>query len=114
MNPESPGQGILYVVGLGPGSPGLLTPDAAAAIEAADTVIGYHGYLELVAPRLGGKAVVGRDLGLEVERAGLALDLAEKGHTVALVSSGDAGVYGMGGVACELAAGRGSAAEVVL
>jgi len=114
MNAPGTDQGTLYVVGLGPGSAGLLTPDAAAAIESADTVVGYHGYLDLIAPLLTGKAVVGRDLGLEVERAGVALDLAERGQTVALVSSGDAGVYGMGGVAWELAAGRGSEVEIVL
>jgi len=114
MSTFSPGPGTLHVVGLGPGAPGLLTPAAAAAIDAADTVVGYHGYLELVADRLGGKTVVGSGLGMEVERAAAALDLAERGHTVALVSSGDAGIYGMGGVACELAAGRDSPARVVL
>jgi precorrin-3B C17-methyltransferase len=114
MNSARPENGTLHVVGLGPGSRGLLTPAAAAAIAAADTVVGYHGYLELIADLLAGKTVVGRDLGLEVERAEVALDLAERGHVVALVSSGDAGVYGMGGVAWELAAARGSEAEIVL
>lgn len=108
------GRGTLHVVGLGPGSPGLLTPDASAAISGADTVVGYHGYLDRIAPLLADKTVIGRDLGLEVERAAVALDLAEQGHQVALVSSGDAGVYGMGGVAWELAADRGSTAEIVL
>ncbi len=106
--------GILYVVGLGPGSAGLLTPDAASAIDAADTVVGYHGYLDLIGSRLTDKTVIGRDLGLEVERAEVALDLAERGHVVALVSSGDAGIYGMGGVAWEVAAGRFSTIEIVL
>lgn len=114
MNRDRPGTGMLYVVGLGPGSAGALTPDASAAIEAADTVVGYHGYLDLIAERLRGKMVGGRDLGLEIERAGVALDLAEAGQVVALVSSGDAGVYGMGGVAWELSADRGSVVEIVL
>ncbi|GAC1471224.1 MAG: precorrin-3B C(17)-methyltransferase [Isosphaeraceae bacterium] len=105
---------MLSIVGLGPGSPGLLTPDAAEAIDRADTVVGYHGYLELIADRLSGKTVVGRDLGTEVERAGTALALAEAGHVVALVSSGDAGIYGMGGVAWELSAGKGSGVEIVV
>ncbi len=114
MNDDRPTRGVLYVVGLGPGSDGLLTPDAAKALEEADTVVGYRGYLDPIAPRLAGKAVVGRELGQEVERAREALRLAERGHSVALVSSGDAGVYGMGGVACELAAREGTTAEVVI
>src|SRR4051794_10157857 len=96
--------GTLFVVGIGPGSPGLLTPDASAAIEAADVVVGYRGYLDLIADRLEGKTVVGRELGEEVERARTALAMAGQGRTVALVSSGDAGIYGMGGVAWELVA----------
>src|SRR4051794_40631489 len=107
-------RGLLSIVGLGPGSPGLLTPDAAAALDAAEAVVGYRGYLDLIADRIEGKTVVGRELGEEVDRARAALDLAERGTTVALVSSGDAGVYGMGGVACELAAERGTSAEIVV
>src|SRR5215210_4867481 len=113
MPSDDRGPGTLFVVGLGPGPPGLLTPDASAAIDAAETVVGYRGYLDLIAPRLEGKTVVGRELGEEVERARLALELAEGGRTVALVSSGDAGIYGMGGVAWELAAGREARAEIV-
>jgi precorrin-3B C17-methyltransferase len=104
MDRESSSAGTLYVVGLGPGAPELLTPAAAAALEAADTVVGYRGYLEQIAGRLAGKAVIGRELGQEVERARAALRCAGEGHAVALVSSGDAGIYGMAGVVCELAA----------
>lgn len=104
--------GTLLIVGLGPGSPGLLAPDAARAIEAAEVVVGYRGYLDLIADRLEGKELVGRELGEEVERARLALELAGSGRVVALVSSGDAGVYGMGGVAFELAA-RGGLLEAL-
>jgi len=107
-------RGILYVVGLGPGSPGLLTPDAAMALEAADAVVGYGGYLDLIDGHLDGKEVVRRALGEEEERAREALERAEAGRIVALVSSGDAGVYGMAGVAWELAVSRGSAAEIVV
>jgi precorrin-3B C17-methyltransferase len=115
MNLEAHGSaGILYIVGLGPGSPGLLTPEAAAALEAADTVVGYRGYLDLIDARLAGKTVVGRELGEEVARARAALELAEAGRTVALVSSGDAGIYGMGGVAWELAAQAGTDVEIVV
>jgi len=111
---QNPRRGTLFVVGLGPGSPGLLTPDASAAIAAAGAVVGYRPYLDQIADHLGGKEVFGRELGQEVERAGLALDLAESGQVVALVSSGDAGVYGMGGVVFELAAHRQSGVELVV
>ncbi len=111
---DEPPRGILYVVGLGPGSAGLITPDACSAIDRAEVVVGYRLYLDLIADRLAGKELVGRDLGEEVERAELALNLAESGRAVALVSSGDAGVYGMGGVAMELAATRESPAEIVV
>jgi precorrin-3B C17-methyltransferase len=103
---------MLYVVGLGPGAPELLTPAASAALDAADTVVGYRGYLDQIADRLDGKTVIGRELGQEVERARVALERAEQGHTVALVSSGDAGIYGMGGVAWELAAGQRTPVEI--
>jgi precorrin-3B C17-methyltransferase len=114
MTRSRPEPGTLYLIGLGPGSPGLLTGDALAALNAVDTVVGYHGYLELIAPRLAGKEVIGRDLGMEVERARLALERAGQGHTVALVSSGDAGVYGMGGVVWELQAEFERPPEVVV
>jgi precorrin-3B C17-methyltransferase len=106
MKREPSKAGKLFVVGLGPGSPGVLTPDASRAIESSDSVVGYRYYLDLIADRLAGKEVFGRELGEEVERGRLALDLADEGRTVALISSGDAGIYGMGGVACELAAER--------
>ncbi len=114
MSTTAPRPGTLFVVGLGPGSPDLLTPEAAAALDAADTVVGYLGYLDLIAYRLDGKTVVGRELGQEVERARTALQRAEEGHTVALVSSGDAGVYGMGGLVWELAARQENSAEIVI
>ncbi len=106
--------GTLFVVGLGPGAPGLLAPDAAEAIGRAEVVVGYQGYLDQIEDRLAGKTLLGRPLGEEVERAQLALESAGRGHTVALVSSGDAGVYGMGGVVHELAAQNGHAVEIVV
>ncbi|MDR3637201.1 MAG: precorrin-3B C(17)-methyltransferase [Isosphaeraceae bacterium] len=114
MDDQQRNSGTLFIVGLGPGAPGLLAPDAAAAIDRADAVVGYQGYLDQIADRLEGKALFGRALGEEVERARLALGLAHEGRQVALVSSGDAGIYGMGGVAFELAAERGTDVEIVV
>ena len=90
-------RGTSIVVGLGPGSPGLLTPDAAAAIDAADTVVGYHGYLDLIADRLAGKDGHRPRPRAGGRARGAALDLAEPGKVVALVSSGDAGRLRHGG-----------------
>ncbi|MHB1399766.1 MAG: cobyric acid synthase [Trichloromonadaceae bacterium] len=93
----------LYVVGIGPGGAEHITPAAAAAIAAAAVVVGYATYLELIPELLVGKEVVSSGMMKEVERCRQALELAAAGRTVALVSSGDAGVYGMAGLALELA-----------
>ncbi len=104
--------GRLTVVGLGPGAPEELTERARRVLQAADVVVGYHGYLDLIRPWLGPKAYHGSPIGEEVERCLLALDLARRGQHVALVSSGDAGIYGMAGPVFELLAAAGSATEV--
>ncbi len=86
--------GSLRVVGLGPGAAGLLAPDAVAALEAADELFGYAPYLERVATRPG-QRLHASDNREEMERARLALGLAAAGARVAIVSSGDAGVFAM-------------------
>jgi adenosylcobyric acid synthase len=92
----------LYVVGLGPGNLKNMTFEAREAIESADTVVGYKTYLDLIKPLLSNKEVVSSGMTKEVERCREALQLAAEGRTVALVSSGDAGVYGMAGLVLEL------------
>jgi len=92
----------LYVVGLGPGNLKNMTYEAREAIDASDTVVGYQTYLDLIEPLLVGKAVISSGMTKEVERCREALRLAAEGRTVALVSSGDAGVYGMAGLVLEL------------
>lgn len=87
--------GRLFVVGLGPGDPSLLTGQAHAALEAAEVVVGYRAYLDQAATLLAGKHLEPGELGAEVERAERAVALAAAGSSVALVSSGDAGIYGM-------------------
>ncbi len=95
--------GKLYVVGIGPGGSEHITPAALQAIAAAQVVVGYKTYLDLIPQCLAGKEVVSSGMRQEVERCRQALELAATGRTVALISSGDAGIYGMAGLVLELA-----------
>uniref|UniRef100_A0A831XE89 Cobyric acid synthase n=1 Tax=Geobacter metallireducens TaxID=28232 RepID=A0A831XE89_GEOME len=104
----------LYVVGIGPGDLDHMTFQANEALDAADAVVGYRTYLELIAPLIAGKEIVSSGMMKEVERCREALELAASGKTVALVSSGDAGIYGMAGLALELAAEMAAPPEIVV
>jgi adenosylcobyric acid synthase len=95
--------GKLFVVGIGPGGSEHITPAALQAIEAAQVVVGYKTYLDLIPQCLTGKEVVSSGMRQEVERCRQALELVATGRTVALISSGDAGIYGMAGLVLELA-----------
>ncbi len=96
-------RGQLALVGLGPGPAAWRTPEAEALLADAEDWVGYRGYLELLGPRAGGEpARHGFGLGEETARARAALDLAGAGRRVALISSGDAGIYGMATLVCEL------------
>jgi precorrin-2 C20-methyltransferase/precorrin-3B C17-methyltransferase len=99
--PGSPGR--LWVVGLGPGDARLLTPQAEGALRAAEIIVGYGAYLEALKPLGLGGELRASPIGAEAERASLALQLAASGKRVALVSSGDAGVYGMASLVLETA-----------
>ena len=94
-------------MGIGPGSLEHLTPAAQAALQDADSVVGYRLYIEQVRSLLPGKDLVAMELGQELERATKAVELAFSGHCVALVSSGDAGIYGMAGPLFQVLAERG-------
>jgi precorrin-2 C20-methyltransferase/precorrin-3B C17-methyltransferase len=102
---ETTGVGKLWVVGLGPGDPGLLTRQALEVLQSAEVVVGYEGYLQLLAPLGLSAELRGSPIGAEAQRAGQALELAREGRRVALVSSGDAGVYGMASLVVETAEG---------
>ena len=86
---------------LGPGDSDHLTPAAEKAIMNSELVVGYRTYVELIRPILGDQKIVATGMRQELDRVTLALDEARKGKTVALVSSGDAGVYGMAGLVLE-------------
>ena len=88
----------LTVIGLGPGDAALLAPMARQALADARVVAGYGTYLDLVEPELlAGKDIVESGMMREMERVQAALDAARSGKDTVLVSSGDAGVYGMAG-----------------
>ena len=93
----------IYVVGIGPGNEEFMTPEARIAIEESDVVVGYTLYVELGKELCEGKIVQSTSMKKEVDRCKIALDYALQGKTVAFVCSGDAGVYGMAGVMCEVA-----------
>lgn len=93
------------VVGLGPGDVSLRTPAATAVVRHADSVVGYGPYVDQCADLLRPhQNVVRSPIGAEIQRAQLALDLAATGQSVALVCSGDAGVFAMASPLLELAA----------
>jgi cobalt-precorrin 5A hydrolase/precorrin-3B C17-methyltransferase len=99
------GRGQVTVVGIGPGTQGWRTPAADRAIAAATDLVAYDLYLDLLGPRSPDQTHHRFPLGAEEERVRAALDLAAKGRRVALVSSGDAGIYGMASLLFELVAG---------
>ena len=94
----------LYVVGIGPGKFEGMTHEAARALEASDVIVGYTVYVDLVKAHFPNKTFLTTPMRREVERVELALAEAAQDKTVAMVCSGDPGVYGMSGLCEELAA----------
>jgi precorrin-2 C20-methyltransferase/precorrin-3B C17-methyltransferase len=110
---DRPGQatGRVDVVGLGPAGRDWLTPQAMAVLAAADDIVGYAPYVDRVPPNPRQQRH-GSDNRVEAERAEFALDLARQGRRVAVVSSGDPGVFAMASVVLEAAASHERFAEV--
>ena len=94
----------LYCIGIGPGGAEQMTSRAVCALEECDCVAGYGLYLDLIQELLDGKTRIQTGMTREVDRCTAARDAAKDGHTVAVVSSGDAGVYGMAGLLLEVCA----------
>lgn len=117
MTPGKSQKGILFLVGIGPGDHRDMTPRAIAVLRNCDVVVGYRRYLELLEPFIAGKEVISSGMTREIERCSRAIAAACRGQKVALISSGDPGVYGMAGLALEIAAkkkiGRRLAIEIV-
>ncbi len=95
--------GCVHVVGLGPGDAAGMTARAAETLASADIIVGYTGYVALLGDLIAGKDVISTPMRREVDRCRMALERAAAGADVALVCSGDAGVYGMAGLVLELA-----------
>ena len=93
----------LYVVGIGPGKFEGMTHEAARVLGESDVIVGYTVYVDLVRDHFPDKTFLTTPMRREVERVELALQEAASGKTVAMVCSGDAGVYGMSGLCEELA-----------
>jgi precorrin-3B C17-methyltransferase len=93
----------LHLVGLGPGAGGLLTPDAAAALDASEVIAGYGAYLDLLPGlRSSGRRIISTGMGGEIKRVRLAVDCALGGEETSLVCSGDPGIYALAGLVLEL------------
>jgi precorrin-2 C20-methyltransferase/precorrin-3B C17-methyltransferase len=108
------GRGTLSVVGLGPAGPDWLTPEASAALAAADVLVGYGPYLDRV-PERAGQQRHASDNRVEMDRARHALELAAAGSSVAVVSSGDPGIFAMATAVLEaVESGNGQFANVEL
>lgn len=95
-------RGKISIVGIGPGNISDMTARAKTAIESAEIVAGYKTYIKLTENLLVGKKIVATEMLQEIERAKTAIELARQNKNVAVISSGDAGVYGMAGLIVEL------------
>lgn len=94
--------GKLIVVGIGPGDYENMTIKADRALQSCDVIVGYNVYVDLVKDRYPEKEFLTTPMTKEAKRCQMALDLAAQGKTVALVCSGDSGIYGMAALVYEL------------
>ncbi len=94
--------GKLIVVGIGPGDYEDMTIRADQALRECDVIVGYHVYVDLIRDRYPGKEYLTTPMTRETQRCQMALDAAREGKTVAMVCSGDSGIYGMAALLYEL------------
>lgn len=97
---------MIYVIGIGPGSQETMTFEAIHAIEASDVIVGYKTYIDLVKDLIKEKEIVSNGMKQEIDRVKKAVEISKTSKTVAVISSGDAGVYGMAGLVLEMADGE--------
>lgn len=92
----------IYVVGMGPGKESMMTPEAMEILEKSDVIIGYTVYLKLLGSRFSDKELLSTPMRQEQERCQLCFEKAREGKKVALICSGDAGIYGMASLMLEI------------
>lgn len=92
----------IYIIGMGPGREDMMTNEAIYALEMADVIIGYTTYVRLLGERFADKEICSTPMKQEVERCRLCYEEAAKGKKVALICSGDAGIYGLASLMYEL------------
>ena len=92
----------IYVVGMGPGQENMMTQEAMQVLEASDVIIGYTVYLKLLGERFRCKELLSTPMRQERERCQMCFEKAREGKKVALICSGDAGIYGMASLMLEI------------
>ena len=92
----------IYIIGMGPGKEEMMTGEAIQALENSDVIIGYTVYVKLLGERFAGKEMLTTHMRQEIARCRLCFEEAAKGKQVALICSGDAGVYGLASLMYEM------------
>ena len=93
---------MIYVIGIGPGGKEYMTLEAIEAIKNSDVIVGYKTYINLIEDMISDKEVVQNGMRKEIDRCKMAVEITKEGKDVAVVSSGDSGIYGMAGLILEL------------
>ena len=106
-------KGKIYVVGIGPGNMEDISVRAYKTLKNVDVIAGYITYIDLVKDEFKEKEFYVSGMKKEIDRCEKVLELAKERKTVALISSGDAGIYGMAGIMIEVALGSGIDVEVI-
>ena len=104
---------IIYVVGFGPGDKQFMTMQAVEILEQADLIVGYTTYTDILKAQFPDKKYISTPMRKETDRCRLAIEKALEGNTVAMVSSGDSGIYGMAGIMLEIADDMQADVEIV-
>lgn len=92
----------IYVVGIGPGTSSMMTEQAREVLKASDVIVGYTVYLDLIREEYAGKELLSTPMRQEEKRCHLCFEKAGEGKKVALVCSGDAGIYGLASLMLEM------------
>jgi precorrin-3B C17-methyltransferase len=93
---------MIYVIGIGPGSKEMMTLEAIKALEDSEVIVGYKTYINLATEFIKDKEIIQNGMRQEIDRCRQAVEEAKKGKKVAVISSGDSGIYGMAGLILEL------------